>query len=138
MLNSLIQKHHPRNKSRFACSCGIVGILFLSTFLGCGYMGYKKIKWDAKDKALMGGVVITSGFDAWTTMEGMDRGYKELNPILGNHPSDGAIIAHSLTIVLLGYYFAQYMHPTERKIFLTFLSLIKGGAAVHNWRLLND
>jgi len=99
-------------------------------------MGYKRQPWDTTDKALLGAVAVTSVADAYTTMEGMDQGLQELNPILGSSPADEEILLFTAGVVLGGYYFAQYMNPSERKVFLTILSFLKGGAALHNYQLL--
>ncbi len=127
----------PSRKSKFQRNCLTLGVLFLSLSLaGCGYMGYQRYAWDSTDKALLGVLTVTSAADAYTTMEGMDQGLRELNPILGSHPSDAEIALFTAGVVLGGWYLAQHMEPKDRKMFLTILSFIKGGAALHNYQML--
>lgn len=39
--------------------------------------------------------------DAATTIDALDRGYRENNPILGHHPSHGAVIGQTAAIGVL-------------------------------------
>lgn len=47
------------------------------------------------DKVVRGAVVasvVTHGLDVYTTSRGLERGSREMNPLLGDNPSDGALV----------------------------------------------
>ena len=131
-----------RKQSKFKRGLLVMGTLFLSlSLLGCGYMGYKRAKWAAWDKTdqiLYGTTVLVTYTDYKSTIDGLDAGLRELNPILGEHPSDTTLALFSVGVALGAYYMAQYMSPADRKFFLGGLTFLKGAASVNNWMRVND
>ena len=129
------QKHQ---KTKFQKNCLLLGILFISLSIGCGAMGYRKYDWDTTDKAMMGMVVLSKTADGWTTINALsDPDNYETNVFLGKHPSDAEVIGFLALTGLLTYYFAQYMEPDVRKVFLGITSIVHIGASYNNYNLVD-
>jgi hypothetical protein len=74
--------------------------------------------------------------DAATTIDLLHRGYQERNPLLGKHPSDGAVIGQTVAIALLhaaGTSFLQDHAPGAVKLWE--ISTITVKASCVGWNL---
>ena len=54
--------------------------------------------WRASDVALAGVFTVALWIDAAQTRQGIRRGYDELNPILGRHPTVGLVNAYTAVV----------------------------------------
>jgi len=90
------------------------------------------------DKFNLGYNLGVHALDAYTTMEGMDRGAVELNPILGKHPSDGTIIISKVAIAAA--ITAIYLKwPNKKTRYLVAgQSLFGTAAVVNNFKVLSE
>ncbi len=93
--------------------------------------------WDVTDKALAATAMTSLAID-WrqtqTIAENPNRWY-ELNPILGHHPSIGAVNRHfAFNAVLIGT-IANYLPSKYRKVYLGAVSVVELSFAKHNYGL---
>lgn len=91
------------------------------------------------DKANLAAFWGIKAADTITTMEGMDRGGTELNPILGEHPSDGTLVAASL--LSCGIVTGLYLWKPESKLWrwmVTGLNVVGVGVVINNLSALDD
>lgn len=84
---------------------------------------------------LAGGIYTAARIgDVITTEKGMERGYKELNPFLGEHPSDGDIALWGLAGIGLGWAILKYVPDAEAaRTAVYVMSLLSGMVIIHNW-----
>lgn len=95
-------------------------------------------KWNTTDKVLLGTYYAASAIDAAQTMSAMRQKwpdgspkYTEANPLLGDHPSDAAIIGTKMLFGAGLYYLADRM-PEQRRLFLILANTIQISVVAHN------
>lgn len=109
--------------------------ILIATFLsGCG----KTYELDKIDKALLVTTALATTADAITTRRMLDRGAVELNPIMGEHPSDGKIIAVKAIDYALIYVVAKHLPSKWRKALLGGETAWYTGLAIHNEHEINE
>ena len=120
-------------------------IIFLLTFIlisSTVYAGnWNFCSWPTEDKALE---VFYQGLnmaDLYTTDELLDKGYRELNPLLGDHPSDDKLIIYMglnavLHYVVTGYFMDK--DPQWKHWWQGLTIGAKGAAVFWNIRVWND
>ena len=89
-------------------------------------------KYDKADKMLLTTAIVAQVADGVTTSQALDRGGIESNPIYGDNPSDGRIIATKAVVVGVLIWAGSRMKPTPRKWVFGFVTALGGGAAIHN------
>lgn len=63
--------------------------------------------WSTRDNTMAASVVACNAVDYVQTVNGLRHGYNESNPLLGSHPSDGALAMAKITDLGLGYLLAK-------------------------------
>ena len=110
--------------------------LILAVLSGCSVK--PKYSLDQLDKALLTTAVVAQIADGYTTMRALDNPDNyETNPLYGEHPSDGKIIAIKVVGIGATFWLAKDLPPTPRKWVLGFLSLLYGGVSFSNWEAGN-
>ena len=87
--------------------------------------------WTKQEKALLVASCLASVADVYTTMEVLDNGGYELNPLVGKHPSDGKLITYMVTSQTLFTLLAHYL-PDYRSLLLGSKAFVNAGCAMHN------
>ena len=112
-------------------------VVLVVALSGCAHLKPHPRKWTKGEKALLCVSVVAAGADYYTTERFLDRGYEELNPVLGKHPSDT-----KLTLVGWGCYAALigflHLYPELRRPVLFCLTPVNAGFAAHNSTLRED
>lgn len=108
---------------------GLAGVLGLAV----GLTGCASAPWSPTDRALLGFTVACHAVDYAQTAWGVENGYTEMNPLMGDAPSDGRILATKLVTQALVVGAAD--HSRNRTLTLG-LALVPCVAAVaHNYSL---
>ena len=90
-------------------------------------------------KLLTYGYAATTFADAYTSMQGFDRGFTESNPGLPERPTDSRFVAQVLVLdsaVVLAAWKLRDSHPKLARWTLITGIVLHGVAAGHNYRLL--
>jgi len=74
-------------------------------FMGCATAR----PWTTEEKVLLGVSCLASVADTLTTLDGLNNGARELNPVMGEYPSKGKVIAvmgigQIVTIIVAHYW----------------------------------
>ena len=96
------------------------------------------VPYDTTEKVLLGTLVVANAGDAITTISGVDRGAVELNPVFGDHPSTGKVVAIKAVAITAMVLCANQMTPKIRKVFLGATSLLFAGVTLHNLNVLKN
>ena len=90
--------------------------------------------WDTTDKILLGTTMATAAIDYGQTMHiaRNPRDHFEYNPILGEHPSPGAVRNAFLIGAVVKIIVAELLPSTYRKIWLGGLTVASGAVVVMN------
>ena len=83
-------------------------IVYILLITGCGTVR----PWTTEEKMMLGLSCLAVAADAYTTMEGMNMGNSETNPIMGKHPSNGTIIsvmAITQMVTIIGAHYWESM-----------------------------
>lgn len=109
-------------------------VLLTATVILCGACALRPVvPYDTAEKVLLGTAVGGQVWDYTSTRSGLDAGCIETNPILGEHPSDGALIASKVLVSCMAWLGANAMpNHLERKAFLGVISIIGIAAGAHN------
>jgi hypothetical protein len=110
----------------------LIGLLILTSCAGWR----KNRTWTTGDKVALGTLIACTAADLATTIYNIDNGLREMNPMLGDHPSPGTLIAVNAVVTGLIYWIAQYMTSKERKVLYVPAGL-GCFAAVHNYKVIN-
>lgn len=89
-------------------------------------------EWTQSQKAAATAFVVASAFDAASTINGLNNGKRELNPLYGSHPSDKRVILTKLAIVGGVLWYAD-RHPSDREG-LWWAAGLTGVVVVYNLR----
>jgi len=107
-------------------------LLILLIFLpGCSAL-QPNTSYATTDKVLYASMVGCQAWDYSSTTRGLDAGAKELNPILGENPSDGQILALKGAVVVVSTLIANKTEGMVRKSVLGIGAIAGCGAAIHN------
>ena len=112
----------------------LIVIITTLSLLSCG-PGRKLTK---ADYVLGAAYTVAKAGDAYTTMEGMDRGAIEKSPLLGEHPSDGMVILSSVIITGIMWLILKYTRPTAGRTVVGINTGITGVAVKRNLDVLNN
>ena len=89
-------------------------LIFLILFSSCTTLDKDHVKWSKWDKACGAYYLGGHGFDMVSTEEMLDRGHRELNPILGEHPSDTEVAVYGVATTLLVLVIADQAGKIEK------------------------
>ena len=114
--------------------CWITIISTLS-FLSCG-TGRKLTK---ADYILGTAFTLAKAGDAYTTMEGLDKGAIEQSPSLGEHPSDGMVILSSIVFTSLMWLALKYIKsPNIGRTIVGANAGLAGVATMKNFKVIKN
>ena len=112
-------------------------LALMLAFVGCSHLKPHPRPWTKGEKVLLCFSVAAAGADYYTTERCLDRGYEEMNPVLGKHPTDT-----ELTLIGWGCYAAiigvLHLYPELRTPVLFCLTPVNAGFAAHNSTLRED
>ncbi len=125
-------------KSKLQKRCLIYSLILVFGAGTVGCAGWQKNhSWTTGDKVALGTMIACTAADIATTVYALDNGFVEMNPIYGDDPSPGVLIAAGAVVTGLLYWTAQYMTSDER-----LLLYVPGGArciaAAHNYKVINE
>ena len=113
-----------------------MSLLSLLIFSGCSTVKtcFNPVDpYDTTEKILYGTMVMGQAGDYISTKRALDRGAIESNPIYGENPSDGALLAGKAATVLVGTCVANHMPSGyARKGVLGIVSIMGIGVTIHN------
>ena len=84
-----------------------------------------------KEQFLLAGMIAANAADAYTTIQYLDIGGTEANPILGENPSDTSVIMFKGIFTATLYVLGE-LHPECRETYYTIGMIMGGGAALWN------
>ena len=91
--------------------------------------------WTPAEKRWLGASWLATGADIYYTERALDNpGNHELNPFLGDHPSDTKLITYVITSQIGVTILAHFM-PEWRKWLLGGKTVLNTGCAIHNSQL---
>jgi hypothetical protein len=106
----------------------VICLMLISIILFAGCSG---IPYTTQEKAALGFYIASSFADFRTTELALDRGARECNPLLDDHPSDLELVTHQLSS--LGFiYLLGEIWPDKRVFFYTISGAAHTIAAIHN------
>ena len=90
--------------------------------------------WTDKEKILFGtaSLALIADYKSTASVLYPDQGYRELNPILGPHPSRAKLSAYFITYLIGNYFIADYLGHANRERWLLTLTIVETAAAAHN------
>ena len=91
--------------------------------------------WSYEDKVLEASWQILNVADIYVTDKAIEQGGKELNPVIGSHPSDDELVAWGIGFAVLHYFVTGYLqdkNPTIKKYWLWGSNIVKAGAVGYN------
>jgi hypothetical protein len=111
----------------------IIIIILSVFFVSCSAYAYDS--WDTTDKYLLALSYMAIMADTITTHKSLNENTHEINPILGDDPSDRKLtlffVGNVIAITIVAHLFPTYY----RKWFLGITSGIKFGSAYWNYRM---
>ena len=87
--------------------------------------------WTKTEKGLLVSSIFASAADCYTTERMLDRGFTEINPVLGPHPTDGKTVRYFIGTKTLEIIVAHYWEDARPWI-LGGATAVYGSAAIHN------
>ena len=111
-------------------SLALVGLCLL---VGCATLP-KARPWTRGEKILLVASILAAGADYYTTERFLDRGYSEMNPLIGDHPTDTELTIKGFGCYGLCLLIAHYL-PDERLGLLSLYSVTNTAFAIHNSQL---
>ena len=89
--------------------------------------------WRTTEKTLLVASTLAAAADYYTSERIMDRGGRELNPLIGEHPSDAKLGFYMLGTQTLTVIISHYI-PCLRKPLLGVKTAVNAGFAIRNDR----
>jgi len=90
--------------------------------------------WTTEEKVLLGASCLATVADAYTTLDMLDNGNWEINPMMGEHPSSSQVVltmaATQVLTIIVAHYWSDF-----RAWILGIKTGINSGFAFHNMRL---
>jgi len=90
--------------------------------------------WTKEEKIAAGYFCLSHVADYYTTKQMLDKGHKELNPALGENPSNTELIVYFPLTATIGLSLSHFF-PKLRKPLLYGYGSLSFGAAIHNQTL---
>ena len=109
----------------------IFSIVIIAMFLaGCANVR----PWTKQEKVLLGASCLATVADMTTTLDMLDNGNWEINPMMGEHPSSGQVVltmaATQVLTIIVAHYWSDF-----RAWILGIKTGINTGFAFHNMRM---
>ena len=111
----------------------LLGLIPLLILQGCAHLP-KPRPWDRTEKVMLVLSVAAVGADCYTTERFLEKGYRELNPLIGEHPTDTELVVRGGALYGVFLLIAHYI-PGLRKILLMGQTTRNTGAAIGNSKL---
>ena len=111
----------------------VIALVTLVLLPGCASLP-KPRPWTTEEKVLLVGSILAAGADLYTTKKMRDRGHDEINPLIGEHPTDTELMI-KLPVLQLSYWVLCHYWPQMRTGLLGCKITINTGNAIHNSRL---
>ncbi len=93
-----------------------------------------KMSYDTTEKALLATAIGGQILDGGSTLQKLDDGCVEANPLLGSYPDEGVILVTKLAVSLVIWQTSNFLTDrTSRKMWLTGMTFLGVAAGVHNW-----
>ena len=108
----------------------LVTLVFLP---GCASLP-KPRPWTREEKALLVVSILAAGADLYTTEQALDRGNYEMNPLIGEYPTDTELMI-KLPVLQVSYWVLCHYWPQMRMGLLGCKIAINTGNAIHNNKL---
>ena len=115
----------------------ILCIAIIAAALG-GCANHQKVEWTTANKVAIGFAIGGSVADVASTSDGLNRGCVETNPILGEDPDTGSLVALKAAGITIAYFATEYLFKPEhrqqaRNVVYGAIGLFGTGAAIHNY-----
>jgi hypothetical protein len=95
--------------------------------------------WSRNDKLLAVMSCTAAAADAYTTTRFLKYpDTREINPLMGDHPSDARVYATIAATQALFLIIANYLPPDLRKLFLGGKTMLNTGLALHNYDIIES
>ncbi len=111
----------------------LIGVVTLVLLPGCASLPKAK-PWTKGEKILLVASVLAAGADYYTTERALDRGNREMNPLIGEHPTDTQLFLKGgggyAGLIVITHYSGKW-----RPVFLGGLIVLNIGCAIHNSKL---
>ena len=106
-------------------------ILILILMTGCIHVR----PWTPQEKALLGASWVAAGADYSTTRNALENPNNyEINPIMGEHPSDTGLVTYMLSSQIIATGLAHFF-PKYRKMLLGGKTVVNTACAINNSQL---
>ena len=103
-------------------------IIMLITITGCA----SAKPWTTAEKAMLVASCVAAGADAYTTIQGLNNGCSEAQPVMGEDPSNAVVIGFTGIIQAAFIIAAHYWFPDYRMWILGGKTIANTGCAVWN------
>jgi len=111
----------------------LIALVTLVLLPGCASLPKAK-PWTKGEKILLVASILAAGADYYTTERCLDRGGSEMNPLIGEHPTDTQLFLKGwggyAGLIIITHYSGKW-----RPVFLGGLIVLNTGFAIHNSRL---
>ena len=104
-------------------------VILVITMTGCAT---NPKPWTASEKAMLVASCVAAAADAYTTIEGLNSGCAEANPIVGENPSNAVIIGFTGIIQAAFIVVSHYWFPDSRMWILGGKTVANTACAVWN------
>jgi len=123
-------------KSPFQKRCLTLGITLMLgaailQVIGCSTL--HRYEWTKQDKIAAGVMLAGRAADMISTHYALEHGAREVNPFLGEHPSDLELAAWGVGTAAIMLVLADFVPPKLRQILLYGAGALSGAVAVHNF-----
>ena len=109
----------------------IIIALSLITLTGCAT---SPRPWSTTEKTMLAASCLAMVADTYTTIDMLDRGHYEMNPMMGEYPSNGTVISVMALTQVAAAVLAHYW-PAFRTWGLGGKTVFNAGLAFHNTQL---
>lgn len=117
-------------KRRMVVQCSSMVVLL--TVLG---LNTAQAQWSSAQRVLGASAVLLTGIDAFLAIDARDQGFRELNPLLGAHPSDARVVGYTVGATAVGLTVAAVLPSKARTPFLVGWTAWELAIVQHQWRL---
>ena len=111
--------------------------ILISMILALTACAHNPRPWTTGEKAMAAASVLAQFADTYTTVRGLDRGYTEMNGLMGSNPGRGKVIMFGISSQALALIISHY-YPDARYWVLGGKTIVNGSLAVHNYNLQED
>lgn len=118
---------------------GIIGKRLVEQSTLCGpCVALASDPWDTTDKVLFGASIVTAAADVITTRQAIDNGGMEVNPIYGDNPSTGRLVAVKGAFLVVRYLVADQLTGWWRKAFIGSSIMFEAYASHNNLQVAGE